>query len=86
MTLFEMIFSIPGLIAMTFLGPIALGLVLITIRDFSGWIADTVQSFRSEDRPRIPTAPKGENVIEIDTIAALAHIKNHPAMRFVEKA
>lgn len=30
--------------------------------------------------------PRGQNVIELDTIAAMAYIKNHEAMQFVKKA
>ena len=90
MTLFEIIFSIPGLIAMTFIGPIVLGLIIVTIRDFIGWTIDTAQSFETEPETQpvsepAPKAPRPENVIDFEVAAMVTAIRNHDSMRFVSK-
>lgn len=78
MTFTEMLFSFPGVIAMTFIVPAALALTI-------DWIAFVFDTVRDSKEPQAQPAPKGQNVIDFDTMAAISHIRNHEAMQFVSK-
>ncbi|MEL6859307.1 MAG: hypothetical protein AAFO74_13050 [Pseudomonadota bacterium] len=79
MTLFDIATTIPGILAIALIGPALIGLIIARIS------TALENRHRYYVEPTRPSIPKGKNVIEISTIEAMAHIKNHPAMRFVAK-
>ena len=88
MTLFEIIFSIPGIIAMTLIGPyifLAALELLFAIIKAPFQIINEIALAVQKEKPQRQPIPQGSNVIELDTMAALAYIKNHEAMQFVAK-
>ena len=88
MTLLDIATTIPGMLTIVMFTPIVCIFLITLFQDFVEWTSDTIESFRyrpAKPEPQITQSPKGSNVISITTIEAMAHIKNHPAMRFVEK-
>lgn len=77
MTFTEILFSIPGLIALTLVGPAILGLIIQTARN----------ALETEYEAPSPTpVPKDQIAMSIRDTEALAFISNHPAMRFHRKS
>lgn len=88
MTLYEIVFSIPGIIAMTLIGPplfLAALEILIAVIKAPFQIINEIALAVQKKEPQRQPIPQGSNVIELDTMAAMAHIRNHEAMKFVSK-
>ena len=86
MTLFDIATSIPGLLTIALFTPIICIFAITIIQDFAEWTFDTISSFQTKpQKTEVTTTPKGENIIDFDTIQAISHIRNHEAMQFVSK-
>lgn len=88
MTLFEIVFSIPGIIFLCVVGPFillaALELLLAIIKAPFQIINELALSVRKKETETIP-APVAQNdhqPVSMRDTEALAYISNHPAMRF----
>ena len=88
MTLFEIAFSIPGIIFMCVVGPYiflaALEILLAIIKAPFQIINEIALAVRKEKTDTIP-APVAQNdhePVSMRDTEALAYISNHPAMRF----
>lgn len=68
----EILFTIPGLLAVGLLGPTLLAMII-------GRIGTALEN-RDQSIPQ-KSVTKPHNVVELDTIRALSEIAKHPALR-----
>lgn len=92
MTLLDIATTIPGILFLGLVGPalivIVVGRISYALENRAYYAFSTaqteIQPKTLPEEPKAPT-PRGKNVIDFDTVAAISHIRNHEAMRFVAK-